>query len=573
MAGDINRVTLVGTPHSRSRAPPPTSGTAGPASWGSPSTGARRTTSGELDGQAEFLRREGLRQPGRDAGAASRQGPPGRHRRPPRLVVLGSPGRHEALEGRDRRRFQVQFLDSRGDGEGAQRQYVPACDVAADQSDFGAGAAPTTTSRSRRRTARWHSETRAAERAQAPVAVGRPIRRKSCYFCKEKIEEVDYKNYNQLRRYVSEKGKIRSRRITGACRRHQEQIAVAVKRAREMALLPYVSGSSDGRHPAPGRGARSACAATSSRSRAGTCGTTSLPRRLAEEATPARVAELGKRESQRARHEAGQSSRPRRSPRSSEGRAPLRGQRRAAGDALRLGHAHRHRRRDLANRKIRVDRRKIDLDEPIKRIGRYTIPIDVFQDVRVEVRRWSCPRAASFRPRRSSRRWWRPRAAEAADGRGRSRGRRCRAPRPTPRWRPRSEPRPKSAEPTETSRERPEARRRRTSPSAAAAARHEPPSRSPQHTPQRCGRAAEVLARSEKIVHSAVDARCDAVRLSWRTSVPYPAKRDISPVDRPSTVLYSPGRMARAGPLRHGRVDDSARPPQNLDPRSPSSAR
>ena len=67
-------------------------------------------------------------------------------------------------------------------------------------------------------------------------------RRKSCYFCKEKIEEVDYKNYNQLRRYVSEKGKIRSRRITGACRRHQEQIAVAVKRAREMALLPYVSG-------------------------------------------------------------------------------------------------------------------------------------------------------------------------------------------------------------------------------------------------------------------------------------------------------------------------------------------
>jgi small subunit ribosomal protein S18 len=74
-----------------------------------------------------------------------------------------------------------------------------------------------------------------------PSAAAGPIRRKSCYFCKEKIEEVDYKNYNQLRRYVSEKGKIRSRRITGACRRHQEQIAVAVKRAREMALLPYVS--------------------------------------------------------------------------------------------------------------------------------------------------------------------------------------------------------------------------------------------------------------------------------------------------------------------------------------------
>ena len=47
---------------------------------------------------------------------------------------------------------------------------------------------------------------------------------------------------NQLRRYISEKGKIRSRRITGACRRHQNQVSAAVKRAREMALLPYVQG-------------------------------------------------------------------------------------------------------------------------------------------------------------------------------------------------------------------------------------------------------------------------------------------------------------------------------------------
>jgi small subunit ribosomal protein S18 len=78
-------------------------------------------------------------------------------------------------------------------------------------------------------------------RRRPPAAAGGG-RRKSCYFCKEKIHEVDYKNYGQLRRYISEKGKIRSRRITGACRRHQEQIAVAVKRAREMALLPYVGG-------------------------------------------------------------------------------------------------------------------------------------------------------------------------------------------------------------------------------------------------------------------------------------------------------------------------------------------
>ena len=68
-------------------------------------------------------------------------------------------------------------------------------------------------------------------------------RRRSCFYCKEKIEEVDYKNFHQIRRYVSEKGKIRSRRLTGACRGHQRQVAVAVKRAREMALLPYVQGS------------------------------------------------------------------------------------------------------------------------------------------------------------------------------------------------------------------------------------------------------------------------------------------------------------------------------------------
>ena len=67
-----------------------------------------------------------------------------------------------------------------------------------------------------------------------------PGRRKSCHFCRDKVAEIDYKNIAQLRRYISEKGKIRSRRITGACRRHQTQVAGAVKRAREMALLPYV---------------------------------------------------------------------------------------------------------------------------------------------------------------------------------------------------------------------------------------------------------------------------------------------------------------------------------------------
>jgi small subunit ribosomal protein S18 len=70
---------------------------------------------------------------------------------------------------------------------------------------------------------------------------GKPLRRKSCLFCKDKIVEVDYKNVGQLRRYISERGKIRAPRMTGACRKHQRQVAVAIKRAREMALLPYVT--------------------------------------------------------------------------------------------------------------------------------------------------------------------------------------------------------------------------------------------------------------------------------------------------------------------------------------------
>ncbi|MBA2506843.1 MAG: 30S ribosomal protein S18 [Thermoleophilaceae bacterium] len=66
-------------------------------------------------------------------------------------------------------------------------------------------------------------------------------RRKSCPFCRDKIDVIDYKDSGALRRAMSEKGKIRSSRITGACRRHQSQMATAVKRARELGLLPYVS--------------------------------------------------------------------------------------------------------------------------------------------------------------------------------------------------------------------------------------------------------------------------------------------------------------------------------------------
>jgi small subunit ribosomal protein S18 len=72
-------------------------------------------------------------------------------------------------------------------------------------------------------------------------------RRKPCPYCRDKIDQVDYKDVSALRRLISDRGKIRSRRITGACRRHQSQIARAVKRARELALLPYVAEGRDDR--------------------------------------------------------------------------------------------------------------------------------------------------------------------------------------------------------------------------------------------------------------------------------------------------------------------------------------
>lgn len=65
---------------------------------------------------------------------------------------------------------------------------------------------------------------------------GRP---KVCFFCKEKVAYLDYKDTSLLRRFVSDRGKIRSRRVTGSCSRHQRDVALAVKNAREMGLMPY----------------------------------------------------------------------------------------------------------------------------------------------------------------------------------------------------------------------------------------------------------------------------------------------------------------------------------------------
>lgn len=69
--------------------------------------------------------------------------------------------------------------------------------------------------------------------------VNRKSRRKVCVFCVDKASHIDYKDIGKLRRYLSERGKILPRRVTGACACHQRALTVAIKRARHLALLPY----------------------------------------------------------------------------------------------------------------------------------------------------------------------------------------------------------------------------------------------------------------------------------------------------------------------------------------------
>jgi small subunit ribosomal protein S18 len=69
----------------------------------------------------------------------------------------------------------------------------------------------------------------------------RRTRRKVCAFCDDKSLKIDYKSANALRNYLSDRGKILPRRATGCCARHQREVAVAIKRARHLALLPFVA--------------------------------------------------------------------------------------------------------------------------------------------------------------------------------------------------------------------------------------------------------------------------------------------------------------------------------------------
>jgi small subunit ribosomal protein S18 len=74
--------------------------------------------------------------------------------------------------------------------------------------------------------------------AKAPA---RKIKKKVCGFCKDEVKYIDYKDTALLRKFISDRGKIRARRVTGNCSQHQRDIATAIKNSREMALLPYTS--------------------------------------------------------------------------------------------------------------------------------------------------------------------------------------------------------------------------------------------------------------------------------------------------------------------------------------------
>src|SRR5579872_6179711 len=74
---------------------------------------------------------------------------------------------------------------------------------------------------------------------RAPRDAGRRTKKKICIFCKDHIDQVDYKEIGLLRKFMSDRGKIRARRVSGNCAQHQRKVAIAIKTSRELALLPY----------------------------------------------------------------------------------------------------------------------------------------------------------------------------------------------------------------------------------------------------------------------------------------------------------------------------------------------
>jgi small subunit ribosomal protein S18 len=91
---------------------------------------------------------------------------------------------------------------------------------------------------------------------RGPKDAGRRIKKKPCAMCRDRVEWIDYKDVNLLRKYMSDRGKIRARRVTGNCAQHQSEIAMAIKTARELILLPYTQRTMTERTGGRGGGGR-----------------------------------------------------------------------------------------------------------------------------------------------------------------------------------------------------------------------------------------------------------------------------------------------------------------------------
>ncbi len=219
---NINRVVLVGNLTQRPRAPAHAERQRRSASSASPSTPGRRTPrpgSGATS-PTTSTSPSGATRP-RAAPSTSSKGRPVGDRRAARLARVGGPGRRRSAR-RSRSSPTPSSSSAAAATAAAKAAATSSCRQARRRRAPTSRRRPTTTFRSRRET--WPRE-KPQQQRKRPGGPAGAIKRRNCYFCKDKVAEIDYKNVNQLRRYISEKGKIRSRRITGACRRHQVQVA------------------------------------------------------------------------------------------------------------------------------------------------------------------------------------------------------------------------------------------------------------------------------------------------------------------------------------------------------------
>jgi len=120
---------------------------------------------------------------------------------------------------------------------------------------------------------------------RAPKDAARRTKKKVCVFCKDHLPYVDYKDVSLLRKFMSDRGKIRARRVSGNCAQHQRAVAVAIKTARELALLPYTQRTTSERPGGRGggRGARGPRSAEGSRPLEGPRGAPAEPAEAADD--------------------------------------------------------------------------------------------------------------------------------------------------------------------------------------------------------------------------------------------------------------------------------------------------